>query len=100
MQTMDVSIFFTMIDIFTKMAWVYPLKENTCNNIIICFKDILSKCGNTSKGLNADRGSEMICKSSEKYLKDINVHHYLSYSLRKCPVIERFNLTIQTILNK
>ena len=91
---------FTVIDVFTKMAWIYPLKENTCNNIMNCFKDILSKCGDKPERLNTDRGSEMICKSFESYLKDNNIHHYLSYSLRKCPVIERFNLTIQRLLYK
>jgi hypothetical protein len=33
-------------------------------------------------------------------LKDNNIHHYLSYSERKCPVVERFNLSIQRILYK
>ena len=36
---------FTTIDVFTKMAWVYPLKSNTCQNVMNCFKDILEKCG-------------------------------------------------------
>ena len=41
---------FCTIDVFTKMAWVYPLKKNTCANIIECFKDILSKCGEFPEG--------------------------------------------------
>ena len=90
----------TTIDVFTKMAWVYPLKENTCNNMMLCFKDILSKCGKKPDRLNTDRGSEMICKKFEIYLKENKINHYLSYSLRKCPVVERFNLTIQSLLYK
>ena len=35
---------FTTIDVFTKMAWVYPLKDNTCQNIMDSFKDILERC--------------------------------------------------------
>ena len=91
---------FTTIDVFTKMAWVYPLKDNTCQNIMDSFKDILERCGDTPKRLNTDRGSEMICKKFKTYLKEKNVHHYLAYSLRKCPVVERFNLTIQQLLYK
>ena len=90
----------TTIDVFTKMVWVYPMKENTCNNVMLCFKDILSKCGEKPERLNTDRGSEMICKKFENYLKENKIHHYLSYSLRKCPVVERFNLTIQSLLYK
>ena len=76
------------------------MKENTCNNVMLCFKDILSKCGEKPDRLNTDRGSEMICKKIEIYLKENKIHHYLSYSLRKCPVVERFNLTIQSLLYK
>merc|ERR1711867_162413 len=65
-----------------------------------CFKDILEKCGDKPERLNSDRGSELICKQFAKYLKDNEIHHYLSYSLRKCPVVERFNLTIQSLLYK
>ena len=65
-----------------------------------CFKDILKKCGDKPKRLNTDRGSEMICKQFDLFLKSENIHHYLAYSLRKCPVIERFNLTIQQLLYK
>ena len=54
---------FTTIDVFTKMAWVYPLKANTCQNVMDSFKDILERCGTKPKHLNTDRGSEMICKN-------------------------------------
>ena len=91
---------FTTIDVFTKMAWIYPMKDNKCKTVLDCFKDILSKCGEKPERLNSDRGSELICNQFAKYLKDNKIHHYLSYSLRKCPVIERFNLTIQRLLYK
>ena len=91
---------FTTIDVFTKMAWVYPMKENKCKNVMECFQDILNKCGEKPEKLNSDRGSELICKQFQKFLKDNNIYHYLSYSLRKCPVVERFNLTFQQLLYK
>ena len=90
----------TTIDVFTKMVWVYPMKANTCKNVMECFKDILKKCGDKPKRLNTDRGSEMICKQFSEFLKKENIHHYLAYSVRKCPVVERFNLTIQQLLYK
>ena len=89
---------FTTIDVFSKMAWVYPLKENKCVRVMECFQDILRKCGQKPERLNTDRGSELICKKFVNFLKENNIHHYLSYSLRKCPVVERFNLTLQNLL--
>ena len=44
------------------MVWVYPMKSNTCKNVMECFKDILNKCGNKPERLNTHRGSEMKCK--------------------------------------
>ena len=91
---------FTCIDCFTKMAWVYPMKTNRCATVMQCFQDILKKCGKKPERLNSDRGSELICKSFKDFLAKQNIHHYLSYSSRKCPIVERFNLTIQNILYK
>ena len=88
------------IDVFTKMAWVYPLKSNTCKNTLTCFKDILKQCGKKPERLQSDRGSEFKCLKFKKFLKDNDIHHYFSYSYRKCAVIERFNLSIQQLLYK
>ena len=52
---------FTTIDVFTKMAWVYRLKANTCQNVMNSFKDILEICGTKQLGLNTDRWSGIIC---------------------------------------
>ena len=91
---------FTCIDCFTKMSWVYPMKVNNCDSVMNCFKDILNKCGKPPQRLNSDRGSELICKKFELFLKEQDIFHYLSYSIRKCPIVERFNLTIQNLLYK
>ena len=91
---------FTAIDVFTKYAWVYPLKSKDCDTTKKCFEDILLKCGTQPEKLQTDRGSEFICAKFKNFLKSRNIHHYLSYSDRKCPVVERFNLTIQQILYK
>ena len=91
---------FTVIDVFTKFAWTYPLKSKDCETTKKCFEDILSKCGKHPEKLQTDRGTEFVCAKFKNFLKSKNIHHYVSYSDRKCPVIERFNLTIQQILYK
>ena len=91
---------FTCIDCFTKMAWIYPMKRNTCENVMKSFKNIIEITDSKPERLNSDRGSELICNEFKTYLKQQNIHHFLAYSLRKCPIIERFNLTIQNILYK
>ena len=96
----DFKHLFTTIDVFSKMAWVYPIRDKKCETVLICFKDILKKCGKKPERVQTDRGTEFICKTFEKYFKDEMIFHYLSYSDRKCPVVERFNLTIQQLIYK
>ena len=91
---------FTTIDVFSKMAWVYPIRDKKCETVLLCFKDILQKCGKKPQKVQTDRGTEFICKTFEKYFRDEKIFHYLSYSDRKCPVVERFNLTIQQLIYK
>ena len=91
---------FTTIDVFSKMAWVYPIRDKKCETVLLCFKDILKKCGQKPQRVQTDRGTEFICKTFENYFKDEMIFHYLSYSDRKCPVVERFNLTIQQLIYK
>jgi len=91
---------FTTIDVFSKMSWVYPIRDKKCETVLLCFKDILQKCGKKPQRVQTDRGTEFICKTFENYFKDQMIYHYLSYSDRKCPVIERFNLTIQQLIYK
>ena len=96
----DFKHLFTTIDVFSKMAWVYPIRDKKCETVLLCFKDILKKCGQKPQRVQTDRGTEFICKTFEKYFKDEMIFHYLSYSDRKCPVVERFNLTIQQLIYK
>lgn len=89
-----------VIDVFTKMAWVYPMKNVKCDTAVECLQDIFSKCGTLPEKIQTDKGSEFKCRTMKKLMEDNNIVHYYSYSDRKCAVVERFNLTIQQLLYK
>ena len=40
------------------------------------------------------------CKELKSYFKNENINHYFSKTDRKCAVVERFNLTIQSLIYK
>lgn len=90
---------FTIIDCFSKFAWAVPMQKNSCKSTLEIFKQVVEDNEPPEK-LNTDRGTEIICKDFISYLKQMKIKHYVSYSLRKCPIIERFNLTLQNILYK
>ena len=54
---------FTTIDVFSKMAWVYPIRDKKCETVLLCFKDILKKCGQKPQRVQTDRGTEFNCKT-------------------------------------
>ena len=89
-----------IIDVFTKMAWVYPMKRVDCKTSIECLKDVFKKCGKPPEKIQTDKGSEFKCNLFSDLMQENNIEHYFSTSDRKCAVVERFNLTIQQLLYK
>lgn len=89
-----------VIDVFSKMAWVYPMKSITCETAVGYLQDVFTKCGTLPETIQTDKGSEFKCRAMKKLMQDNSIIHYLSYSDRKCAVVERFNLTIQQLLYK
>jgi hypothetical protein len=86
----------TCIDVFSKYAWVTPLKNKgaigVCEALEAIFED------RTPEKFQTDEGTEFVnekCKELFKRL-DINHFHALSNSETKCAVVERFNRTLKT----
>ena len=89
-----------VIDVYTKMAWTYPMKTVTCDEAVDCLRDVFSKCGQIPERIQTDKGSEFKCESMKRLIQENDINHYFSYSDKKCAVVERFNLTIQQLLYK
>ena len=47
-----------IIDVFSKYVYLYPLKSITCEDVIICFEDLFSKCGKLPQKIYTDKGRE------------------------------------------
>ena len=46
-----------IIDVFSKYAWVVPIKDKTGKTLVIAFKSVL-KSGRSPKSLQTDKGTE------------------------------------------
>ena len=90
----------TCIDVFSKYAWVYPLKNKSAVSILETFKKILES-GRKPQKLQTDKGKEFENKVFQKFLKDNSIHFYTSnnYDI-KAAVVERFNRTLKTKMYK
>ena len=91
---------FCVIDVYTKMAWVYPMKNVNCKTAVNCLKDVFEKCNDVPEKIQTDKGSEFKCNEFKNLMIENGINHFFSTSDRKCAVVERFNLTIQQLLYK
>ena len=65
-----------VIDIFSKYAWVFPLKDKKDVSIVDAFQKILDKSALKPNKISIDKGSEFYNNSFEKWLIDNDIEMY------------------------
>ena len=89
---------FTNIDIFSKIAYAFPLKTKKIQEIKPCFEKIFEK--NKRKYIWSDKESAFLSKEMQQFFKDNNVKIYHTNSHLKAVVIERFNRSLRELMMK
>ena len=85
-----------VIDIFSKYAWVVPLKDKKGITITNAFQNILKESNRKPNKIWVDKGSEFYNSSVKKWLKDNDIEMYSIYNEGKSVVAERFIRTLKT----
>ena len=86
-----------VIDIFSKYAWVVPLKDKKGVSIVTAFQSILKQSNRKPNKIWVDKGSEFYNASFKKWLQDNDIVMYSTNNEGKSVVAERF---IRTLKNK
>ena len=89
-----------VIDIFSKYAWLVPLKDKKGVSIVNAFQKILDKSARKSNKIWVDKGSEFYNSSFKKWLKDNDIEMYSIHNEGKSVVAERFIRTLKTKIYK
>ena len=84
------------IDLFSKYAWVVPIKDKKGTSIVNAFQKIISE-GRKPNKIWVDQGSEFYNNTFKDFLKINNIEMYSTYNEGKSVVAERF---IRTLKNK
>ena len=84
------------IDLFSKYAWVIPIKDKKGTSIVNAFKKIISE-GRKPNKIWVDQGSEFYNNSFKDFFKINNTEMYSTYNEGKSVVAERF---LRTLKNK
>ena len=85
-----------VIDIFSKYAWVVPLKDKKGISIVNAFQKILDDSNRKPNKIWVDKGSEFYNSSVKKLLKDNDIETYSIHNEKKFVVAERFITTLKT----
>ena len=88
------------IDLFSKYAWVIPIKDKKGTSIVNAFKKIISMELHSKRKPNkicVDQGSEFYNKSFKDFWKINNIEMYSTYNEEKSVVAEIF---VRTLKNK
>ena len=88
------------IDIFSKYAWVIPLKDKKGVSIVNAFQKILNDSNRKPNKIQVDKGSEFYNSSFKIWLKDNDTEMYLIHNEGKSIVAEKFIRTLKTKIYK
>ena len=86
-----------VIDVFSKYAWVVPLKDKKGVTIINGFQKIIDSSKRKPNKIWLDQGSEFYNNVFKRFLKENEIKLYSTYNEGKSVVAERF---IKTLKNK
>ena len=86
-----------VIDLFSKYAFVVPLKDKKGISIVNAFQSVLNKSKRKPNKIWVDKGSEFYNASFKKWLQDNDIVMYSTNNEGKSVVTERF---IRTLKNK
>ena len=85
------------IDLFSKYAWIFPLKDKKVVSIVNAFQKIIDNSKRKPNKIQADQGSEFYNSQFKEVLKENHMEKYSTYNEGKSAVAEKF---IKTLKNK
>ena len=89
-----------VIDIFSKYAWVIPLKDKKGISIVNGFQKTLKDSNRKPNKIWVDKGSEFYNNSFTKWLKDNGIEMYSTNNAGKSVIAEKCIRTLKTKIYK
>ena len=89
-----------VIDIFSKYAWVVPLKDKKGISIAKAFQSILKQSNKKPNKIWEDKGSEFYNAFFKKWLRENDIVMYSTHNEGKSVVAERFIKTLKSKIYK
>ena len=88
------------IDLYSKDAFVIPLKDKKGISIVNAFNKIIKQSNRKPKKIWVDQGGEFYNNVFEKWLSDNDINMYSTYNEGRSVAAERFIRTLKNKFNK
>ena len=86
-----------VIDVFSRFAWVIPIKNKMGKTLIQAFESIFKTSKRKPLSLQTDKGTEFKNHAFQMYLKKQNIHFFTTENPEtKASIVERFQRTLKT----
>ena len=89
-----------VIDVFSKFAWLIPLKSKEASNVKEGLVSLFSATKRRPAMIQTDKGKEFLNTLILSLLKEERIKLYYTFSERKASVVERLNRTMKSIMFK
>ena len=94
-RVLGIRVFLCVIDIFSKYAWVIPLKDKKGVTIVNTFQNILDDSKRKPNKIWVDKGNELYSRSMKSWLEKNDIEMYSTHNKGKFVVAERFITTLK-----
>ena len=88
-----------VIDIFSRYAWVQPLKDKTAPQIVNAFNTILSS-GRIPKRLRTDAAKDFTSEKFQLFVEGKHIVHFVTHNEKQANYVERFIKTLKSRLSR
>ena len=88
------------IDVFSKRAFAYPLKNKGGEAVAEGLKEMFSEAPKIPRKVQTDAGKEFYNKHVQELFKKHHVRHFTSQNTEKAQIVERLNRTLKERINK
>ncbi len=90
----DIRFLLTVVDIFSRYAWVRPCKSKAGHVVAEAFKDIFQE-GRIPQRIQTDQGKEFENRNVRALFEEHNIELFSVKSPYKAAIVERFNRTLK-----
>lgn len=98
----SVGYLLTIIDVYSRYAWVIPLNNKKDTTILLAMKKFFKNIKWRPANITTDLGSEFISKKFKNYMRKENVEMWYADTSdhNRVGIVERFNKTIRNLIKK